>query len=165
MKIYEKRICTNLRIKEYNSYVLKVSAFLIMFFSFNIVFQTLAQEFSDKNETIEAMKVSFITKKLNLTATEAKVFWPVYNQYEDELALLQKNRRNMMNELKDDFSQISDTEIEKIIDEQVSFRQKEVDVIKKYHAEFKKVLSVKKIAKLYKAEEDFKRHLIRQIKN
>lgn len=123
-----------------------------------------SQEFSDKNEAIAAMKVSFITRKLNLTPKEAQNFWPLYNQYEEELEILRKNHRKMIHEAKDDFSQISEAEIEKIVDEQINFRQKEIDILKKYHPQFKKVLPMRKVAQLYKAEDEFKRHLIKQLK-
>ena len=35
-------------------------------------------------EKMEAMKVAFITKELELTEQQAKTFWPIYNQQEDE---------------------------------------------------------------------------------
>jgi Skp family chaperone for outer membrane proteins len=136
--------------------------FLSTIFLFS--FRAYSQEFSDKNEAIAAMKVSFITRKLNLTPKEAQAFWPVYNQYEEELETLRKNHRKMLSEAKDDFSQLSDADIEKMVDEQVKFKQNEIDVLKKYHPQFKKVLPVKKVVLLYRAEEEFKRHLIKQIK-
>ena len=34
---------------------------------------------------IEALKVAFISKELDLTPDEAQKFWPVYNQYSKEL--------------------------------------------------------------------------------
>lgn len=137
-------------------------SFFLLFFSVSL--KSYAQEFSDKNETIAAMKISFITRKLNLTPKEAQVFWPVYNQYEEELENLRKGHRKMVNDAKDDFSELSDAVIEKMVDEQISFRQNEIDILKKYHPQFKNVLPVKKVARLYKAEEEFKRHLIKQIK-
>lgn len=70
----------------------------------------------------------------------------------------------MLNDAKDDFSELSDADIEKMVDEQVRFKQNEIDVLKKYHPQFKKALPVKKVVLLYRAEEEFKRHLIKQIK-
>ena len=67
-----------------------------------------------------------------------------------------KNRKNI-----DD---LSDSEIEQVIDDHIILDQKELDIKKKYHAEFKKVLSNKKIAKLYHSEDQFKRALLKRIK-
>ena len=63
------------------------------------------------------------------------------------------------------FDEMSDSEVEKTIDNELMYRQGELDVLKKYNPQFKKVLPVKKVAKLYKAEEDFKRKLIDMIQD
>jgi hypothetical protein len=39
----------------------------------------------ERREQIESMKIAFLTKRLDLTPEEAKKFWPVYNQYSEEL--------------------------------------------------------------------------------
>ena len=88
-----------------------VKVFLIFISSFFFIQNSFSQDFSDKNETISAMKISFLTQKLNLTPREAQVFWPVYNQYEDELESVRKTHRKLINETKDDFSQISDADM------------------------------------------------------
>lgn len=114
-------------------------------------------------ESLEAMKVAFITQKLSLTPAEAQVFWPIYNQYETELDALRKRHRDEKKLLMEDPSKVSDNELEKLVDGEIIFRQQELDVIKKYHAQFKKILSVKKVAMLYKAQEDYKKELLKQI--
>jgi hypothetical protein len=38
---------------------------------------------------IEALKIAYLTRKLNLTTEEAQKFWPVYNKYADELRKVQ----------------------------------------------------------------------------
>jgi hypothetical protein len=141
-----------------NKFLLILTALL----SCNVLF---SQDISGRNDAIQTMKVAFITKKLNLTTSEAQSFWPVYNQYENELEKIRIEHKKTMREIKDDFSSLSDAEIEKFVDAQIAFRQKEIDVLKKHHPEFKKTLPVKKVALLYRAEEDFKRHLIKQIKS
>ena len=113
-----------------------------------------------KREKIEVQKIAFITKQLDFTPEEAQKFWPVYNQFSDARKQLyeqhKKNRKNI-----DD---LSDSEIEQVIDSHIILDQKELDIKKKYHAEFKKVLSNKKIAKLYHSEDQFKRELLKRIK-
>ena len=113
-----------------------------------------------KREKIEVQKIAFITKQLDFTPEEAQKFWPVYNQFSDARKQLheqhKKNRKNI-----DD---LSDSEIEQVIDNHIILDQKELDIKKKYHTEFKKVLSNKRIAKLYHSEEQFKRELLKRIK-
>jgi Spy/CpxP family protein refolding chaperone len=54
----------------------------------------------EKKENIEAMKIAFITNKLELSPEEAQKFWPVYNQYNEKLKDLRKKRRQDEREAK-----------------------------------------------------------------
>ena len=119
----------------------------------------------DRKEQIESMKIAFLTKKLDLTPDEAKRFWPVFNQFTDEIQGLRKDRKDKIRDARDDFDKLSDKDVEKLVDDEIIFRQQELDVIKKYHAQFKSVLPIKKVARLYRAQEEFKRELLERIKD
>jgi hypothetical protein len=130
-----------------------------------LLFSSLAfsQPQAPVREKVESMKVGFLTERLNLTSEEAKVFWPVYNKYEDELEVLRTSRRENLMNAKKNFDEMNDREIEKAVDNEIAFRQNELDLLKKFHPQFKQVLPIKKVAKLYRAEEDFKRKLLDMI--
>ena len=113
-------------------------------------------------ERIEAMKIAFITDRLQLTPDEAKGFWPIYNKMETEMKELRKKYR--LSEEEELPADMTEQEAEKRLNELISFREAQVALIKKYQNEFKKVISSKKILLLYRAEEDFKRELIRKIR-
>ena len=58
------------------------STLLIIFLSFSVL--SMAQKGEKRKEIkdkIESQKIAFITQKLSLTSDEAKVFWPIYNEY------------------------------------------------------------------------------------
>lgn len=118
-----------------------------------------------KKDNIESMKIAFLTTKLELTPEEAQKFWPVYNQYNEKLQELRKKRRQDEREAKKNFEDLTDKEVEVAIDNDLAFRQKELDLQKEYSAKFKAVLPMKKVARLYHAEEQFKRVLIDKLKN
>ncbi len=122
----------------------------------------LAQGIRDKKEQIEAMRVAFITKQLDLNSKEAQQFWPVFNEYQDKLEAMRKARRkdNKMTSPET----MNDKEAETFIDNEIDFRVKEADLQKQYFTRFKQVLPVKKVALLVRAEDDFKRELLKQIK-
>ena len=140
---------------------LKQPLFILLLFvssvSFGQGFKPGRERVRDK---VEAMKVGFITERLNLTPEEAKVFWPVYNKYQDELESVRKSRRENLINAKMNFDEMSDKDVDKAIETEISSRQNELDLLKKYHPQFKQVLPIKKVAKLYRAEEDFKRKLL-----
>ena len=108
-----------------------------------------------KKENRKARKIAFITSKLELTPVEAEKFWPVYNQAETEKKALKKEHKSAHPKKK--ISEMSDAEVEKLIDSGLEFQQKELDLRKKYHANFKEVLPIKKVAKLLRLEHEFKK--------
>ena len=55
-----------------------------------------------------------------------------------------------------------DKDVEKMLDDLIVFKQKELDLKKKYHAEYKSILPIKKVAKLYHAEEQYKKRMAQQ---
>lgn len=136
-----------------------ILAFVFLFF----VKLGFAQE--KRREEIESFRVAYFTRQLNLTSEEAKKFWPVYNEMQNEIQKLQKERRNRHRDLRDNQDNISDAELEKSIDDEMASRQKELDIEKKYHERFKQILSMKKLALYYRAQEGFKRELIRKIQD
>lgn len=133
---------------------------------FSILFITIHTLSAQKFEKIKALKTAFITDRLDLTATEAEKFWPVYNQYEKELHQLQIiERMGIMDEIRDNggVNKLTDkdanTLVAKILDldEQIHTTEKN-----KYTA-LKKVISSQKIIRLFHAEEEFKRELFRRL--
>jgi len=118
-----------------------------------------------QKERIETMKIGFLSERLHLTPEEAKVFWPIYDQYQDELETLRKSRKEKLMNDRTNLEDMSDAEIEKMVDGEIAFRQSELDLIKKYNPQFKKVLPIRKVGRLYRSEEEFKRELLRKLQD
>ncbi len=116
-------------------------------------------------EKIEAQKIAYITNALSLTSAEAQQFWPVYNEFSDKNEeLLKAYRKNNIEDRAINPETITDKEALEIADAQIIQAQQLLDLRKKYHSEFKKVLPPKKLLKLYQSERDFKKFLLKEIK-
>ncbi|MBX7109473.1 MAG: hypothetical protein K1X61_12555 [Chitinophagales bacterium] len=118
----------------------------------------------DQRDEVEARRIGFITNEVQLSPEEAQVFWPVYNKYRDELEALRKDRANELMSAKINFDSYTDEQVSKVIDNEFNSRQKELDIARKYNTEFKKILPVKKVAKLYRAEQLFKISLLKDMR-
>ena len=92
-------------------------------------------------EKIQSLKIAFISQKLQLTTDEAEKFWPIYNQYDNEIHSLPKGG------------------------DVISTDQKLLDIRKKYAPPFQKVIGPQKLNKLFNAERDFRDILIRRLQN
>lgn len=114
---------------------------------------------------IEAARIAFITKEVGLTPEEAQVFWPVYNQYQEEMKGVRKEQRELRKGARQNFDTKSDKEIEDWMDREIALRQEEVALQQKYHVKLKEVLPIKKLARLYMAEEKFKKQMLQRLKD
>jgi len=94
-----------------------------------------------------------------LTENEAEKFWPVYREYEEERKAL---KGDMV--FKGGKEEFTEEDAEKMLDNMVTMKSREVDLQKKYNKKFKSVLSAKKVVKLYKAEKEFKSKMVDYIR-
>lgn len=122
------------------------------------------EEQSDKTERIESYKIAFITERLNLTPKEASVFWPVYNEFSDQLKKIKRAEKERFRTFKDK-SQPTDAEAEKFTNDYLTYKQQELELSKKYIIEFKKVLPAPKVARLVTLEQEFKMELLHRLKD
>jgi hypothetical protein len=123
-----------------------------------------AQGPESRKVKIEAFKIAYITKKLNLSPEEAQKFWPVYNKYQTEIEKLRKDFKGEMSEELLNVEQLSTSEADKALNDLIAFKSNEVEVTKKYVLEFKKVLSSQKVVKLFVAEQEFKKELLKMLR-
>jgi len=120
------------------------------------------QRQGDRGAEIEAYKVGFLTQKLDLSAEEAKVFWPIYNAWQNEQTDLRKERMQKMISFRkiNEIEELSDTEIQALIVNDFSFKQRELNLEKKYYYRLKSSLPIKIVGKFYRAQEAFKKELL-----
>lgn len=116
------------------------------------------------DEKMEAKKVAFLTTKLDLSAAEAKIFWPIYNDFTREQSAFRKERYQKMisfRKLKE-IEDLDDNEIQALIVNDFEFKQKDLNIERKYYAKFKSSLPIKIVGKFYRAQEAFKKEILNQ---
>lgn len=118
------------------------------------------------DEKMESYKVTWLTTKLDLSAEEAKIFWPIYNDYTREQTALRKERMQKMISFRKikEIDDLTDSEIQNLILNDFDFRQRDLNIEKKYYNRFKSNLPIKIVGKFYRAQEAFKKELLNQYK-
>ena len=134
----------------------KVALFVIYIL---LNFNALAQNGVKLKERMEAQRAAFITQRLNLTPEEAQQFWPIYNQLTEKLQQI----RNADKDEKKPLDEMTDAEAEKTIAASFDKESRELELKKEYFQRLKKVISIKKIAKLYRVEREFKGELVKRL--
>lgn len=111
---------------------------------------TFSQEGAKKEHKKERI-TAYLVKNLSLTEKEQKTFLPLYEQFIKDKQALRKNFKKQEKNGKI-MSELTDEEVEKLLNESFDFKQKQLDLKKSYHLKYKQVISIKKIAKLYHLE-------------
>jgi len=142
--------------------------FLISMLSIFAVSVLVAQERRGPSpeilEKIKTEKISFFTSKLDLTSVEAQAFWPVYNEFEKKRFELQRQIHQFERMPDETITNLSETEIEKMTNNYIDSFEKEALLLKEYNKQFQKILTKKKVLMLYRTENEFRSHLIREYK-
>jgi hypothetical protein len=121
--------------------------------------------FQKRLNNLRAQKIAFITQRIDLTTDEAQVFWPIYNELAKKKEELNKRRKEIAFELKNNRDTYDDAQKEKLADEFVGLKLKDANLDIEYLEKFKKVLSIDKVLKLYQAELAFKNYLLNKVKH
>lgn len=113
---------------------------------------------NEKKENREARKIAFFTTKMDLNTEESHDFWPVVNEMNAELKEIRnKNAHGRMILMDKKSEDLSDKELEEILDARMQIGKEQMDIKIKYHEKFKKVLPIQKLAKFYQATREFKK--------
>jgi hypothetical protein len=132
---------------------------LLLTLSLCMAMQLSAQDRrGDIQEKIESKKIAYLSDKLDLSTDEAQLFWPLYNEYNDELKASRTRRRT------DKRVELTEAEADKCLDTYLNSQQTEIDVKREYVNKFKDVIGSRKTLQLWRSEREFKEDILKQVK-
>ena len=139
--------------------ILIVMVLIVANFSF-------AQGFKEKKEKIKALKVAYITEKLDFTTDEAQKFWPIYNTFDEKQFEIRHNKmKAIIKKIEESgMDNISEKEAQNLISQIENSEDELHNLKKKFMQDLQKVIPAKKIILLKKTEEEFNRKLLREFK-
>ena len=117
-------------------------------------------------ERVRAEKVAFLTEEIDLTESEAQVFWPIYNE-------IQKAQRESFDAVQKAYIAMekgvqekkSGKEMEKLVNAYIDAKDKSDGVETKFLNRLLKALPAEKVARYYVAEEKFRHQQIGRLGN
>lgn len=150
-----------------NQICIFISAFLLTLAASPMTAQERRQDGNHRKweESMRAEKIAYFTEALELSTEEAEKFWPVYNKCEKEK---QKAFDSQMKALRSLDAAVrenkSDNEISSLLKTYIDSLDKRNEIDRKYIPEYQKIISDKKVAKLFLTEEYFRRHQLNKLK-
>ena len=105
-------------------------------------------------DKIKADKKLLVASNMELTESEAKGFWPIYDEYQKELQKINQRMAKVLESFADDNrgKSLTDDKAKKLIDEAVSIEQAEANIKSRFAPKLSKVLPVKKVARYLQIE-------------
>ena len=103
-------------------------------------------------EKIRADKKLLVAENLQLTEAEAKAFWPIYSQYQDELFLLRKRTAKLITNYAAAYDQMSNATAKKLLDEYMTIEALGVKLRQAYLPKFRSALPEVKVVRYYQVE-------------
>lgn len=103
-------------------------------------------------EKIQADKKLFIAENMELTESEAKAFWPVYEGYQKDLGKVVERSRKLIEVYANNYQSMTDATAKKLTDDMIGLENDRLKLRKDYLPKFRKVLSDKKTARYYQLE-------------
>jgi len=133
--------------------------FLLVLFAVLTVFivSPMAQEKPADNmqlvrEKIQTDKKLFIAQNMNLTESEAKVFWPVYENYQKDLEKLVDKTVKLIENYSANYQTMTEEAAKELINGYLAIEGERVALMKSFLSKFRKVLPEKKVARYYQLE-------------
>ena len=105
-------------------------------------------------EKVKADKKLLVATNMQLTESEAKGFWPVYEDYQKDLATINQRIARLIESYAADYraNTLTDEKAKKLIDELVAIEQSEAGLKTSSVPKLRKVLPEKKVARYLQIE-------------
>jgi hypothetical protein len=132
-------------------------AMTIMFFGFaplSFAQDKRADNMEILRDKIRADKKFVVATNMELTESEAKNFWPIYNEYQKDLQNINGRILTVLESYAADFKSksLTDDKAKKLIDEALAIEQAEANLKSTYAPKLGKALPVRKVARYLQIE-------------
>jgi hypothetical protein len=118
-----------------------------------------ADELALLKAQIEAMRTVSATERkiviireLNMTSAEAEKFWPLYEDYHDEMNAIDDLRAKIVAEYASRYNDMTDELADKLLDQSIDYTDKKQKLKKKYVKKFRAILPGIKVTRYFQLE-------------
>ncbi len=125
--------------------------------------EDIPAEFREREPVMEAERVAFLTRHLELTPDEAKLFWPVFDVYSGKKNELWKTQQQLFFKTRPRIAVSSELAIE-TIDSLLLVQELILKNDREFTQRMLDILPPEKVLRLHHADQRFKRHLLKKIR-
>jgi hypothetical protein len=111
-----------------------------------------ADSMDSLREQLRNDKRAVVASVLELTDSESKAFWPVYNAYQSDMVAHYDRLLKLLETYAKNYEALSDETATSLLKQYLALERDHVALLTAYLPRFQKVLPPKKVAKLYQVE-------------
>ena len=110
------------------------------------------------HEKLKADKKLMVSKYMDLTESEAKTFWPVFEEYQKDLQKIHERLGSLLQSYAADYrgNSLTDEKAKKLLDEWLALEQDDTKQRKSYVSKLLKALPAKKAARYLQIENEYR---------
>jgi len=110
------------------------------------------------HEKLKAEKKLIVSKYMELTESEAKTFWPVFEEYQKDLQKINERLGSLLQSYAADYrnNSLTDEKAKKLLDEWIALEQDDAKQRKTYAPKVLKALPAKKAARYLQIENEYR---------
>ena len=103
-------------------------------------------------DTLRSNKKAFVDVNLALNDEEARAFWPVYDEYQNELGAIQQRLLAVIEDYAASFGETTDEKASKLVDEYLDIERDRAEIRRAYLEPISKALPGRKVMRFYQIE-------------
>jgi hypothetical protein len=101
---------------------------------------------------LRAQRKAVVGQNMKLTSKQAKVFWPLYEQYEDAMDKVDKRHAREIKEYAKNYQNLTNEQANRKLDEVMQVAQDRIDVQKRFIPKFRAVLPGITVTRFFQVE-------------
>lgn len=117
-----------------------------------------SQNFKDYMEVqasaLKTEKKAVVTQVMQFSEEESEVFWPLYNEFQEKLSVLNKERFDILVLYAENYETMTNELAEELMERNLEMRKDKAALDKKYFKKFSKILESKRAVKYMQVELD-----------
>ena len=105
-----------------------------------------------QREVLKTEKKALVAEAMQLTEAESTVFWPLYNEYNEKLYILDTKIYNLVLQFSTEYDTLSDEQAIDLWNESLSIRADIFKLEKSYLKKFQKIMDGKRVLRYFQVE-------------
>jgi len=126
---------------------------IVAVLAFSFVYSQTVDDYVELVRTqLKTDKKVVVTEILQLKEGESDLFWPLYDEYNNAMYIIQTKRVKLIKDFAKNYDTMTAEKADELVLKMFSIKQELIKLDKKYYPKFKKVIPVTKAASYFQLE-------------